>query len=215
MPSSSTQAVPARSGKAVFLPKSHTIRIINTHGTQVVDFWAFTTSKHELTTFLSLPHTRASTLHIWPEVDDVLTTNHRLPILQFVADTSPGVHDTLIAACDPQRYRQLGIPDEEGHASCAMNLRRDLLDVEIPWPSGGPLLEHWTPAPLNLFMNIPIRKGNSLSFEPTVSKAGDYVELKALVDDVVVVMSCCPQDRVPINGVGMEPKEVEYVVIEP
>lgn len=96
-----------------------------------------------------------------------------------------------------------------------MNLRQGLSDINIPWPTESPLLEHWTPAPLNLFMNIPVGKGNSLSFEPTVSRAGDYVELKALVDEVVVVMSCCPQDKVPINGVGMDPKGVEYVVIEP
>ena len=31
---------------------------------------------------------------------DALVTNRRRPILTLVEDTSPGLHDTLIAACD-------------------------------------------------------------------------------------------------------------------
>jgi uncharacterized protein len=210
-----THTVPARTGRAVPLPKGHTIRITNTHGSQVVDFWAFTHSDQQLTTFLSLPHTRASTLHLWPQVSDILTTNHREPILEFTADTSPGIHDTLIAACDEARYLGLGFGVGE-HASCAQNLRAGLAELGIPWPTQSPLLKHWTPAPFNLFMNIPIGEGNSLSFEPAVSKPGDYVELKALVA-TVVVMSCCPQDsnRVPINGKDCVPRGVEYMVIAP
>jgi uncharacterized protein YcgI (DUF1989 family) len=38
-------------------------------------------------------------------------------------DDTPGVHDMLIAACDPERYEGLGV---SGHASCADNLLRAL-----------------------------------------------------------------------------------------
>lgn len=216
--------IPARTGLALALPKNSTLRITNTHGTQVVDFWAFTvspSSSNELTTFLSLPHTRTSTLHLTPHISSLLFSNLRTPLLQLTADTSPGVHDTLIAACDPQRYRQLGVPDKEGHNSCAQNLRSALSDIGIPWPVGT-LLEDWTPAPLNLWMNIPVsgggeeggrRGGGALRFEAPVSKAGDYVEVRALVEDVVCVMSCCPQDLLKVNGVGMRPVGVEVEVL--
>ena len=40
------------------------------------------------------------------------------------------------------------------------------------------------------------------------------MELMAVVDDVVVVLSCCPQDRVPVNGKNMVPRGVEVVVFE-
>lgn len=35
------QTIPARHGTATFVPKGHTIKIINTYGRQVVDTWAF------------------------------------------------------------------------------------------------------------------------------------------------------------------------------
>jgi uncharacterized protein YcgI (DUF1989 family) len=218
--------ISARTGKAIPLPKNHTIRITNTHGTQVVDFWAFTYQPDtlRLTTYLSTSHTRSTTLTLSPTfASSTLYSNLRTPILRLTADTSPGVHDTLIAACDPQRYRLLGIPDSEEHASCAMNLRDALReDVGIWWrySVSGTLGEGWTPDPLNLFMNIPVNSGEGddggekgeLSFQPPVSKPGDYVELMAVVDDVVVVLSCCPQDRVPVNGEDMVPRGVEVSV---
>ena len=218
--------IPARTGKAIPLPKNHTIRITNTHGTQVVDFWAFTSQPDtlRLTAYLSTSHTRSTGLTLSPTfVSSTLYSNLRTPILRLTADTSPGVHDTLIAACDPQRYRLLGIPDSEEHASCAINLRDALKrDMGIQWEDSvsGSLGEGWTPDPLNLFMNIPISSGDGfagkgeLRFQPPVSKPGDYVELMAVVDDVVVVLSCCPQDRVPVNGKNMVPRGVEVVVFE-
>jgi uncharacterized protein YcgI (DUF1989 family) len=33
--------IPARRGKAVLVERGQALKIINTHGTQVVDFWAF------------------------------------------------------------------------------------------------------------------------------------------------------------------------------
>lgn len=110
-------AIPARSGVAIPLKQNQSIKVINTHGAQVVDTWAvltprtstmnFTTSTRAATQipayeFMSMCHTRASTLHLSPLPDDKLLTNTRKPILQMIEDaTAPHcVHDTLIAACD-------------------------------------------------------------------------------------------------------------------
>ena len=54
------------------------------------------------------------------QVGDVLVTNKRRPILTLVEDTSPGVHDTCMSACDIYRYRGLGV--EGHHDSCTDNL---------------------------------------------------------------------------------------------
>ena len=62
-------------------------------------------------------------LRIW-QVGDVLVTNKRRPILTLVEDTSPGVHDTCMSACDIYRYRGLGC--EEYHDSCTDNLYKGL-----------------------------------------------------------------------------------------
>jgi uncharacterized protein YcgI (DUF1989 family) len=53
-------------------------------------------------------------------VGDGLYDNERRKMLTVVEDTTEGVHDTLIAACDAARYRELG--GEEGHRNCANNL---------------------------------------------------------------------------------------------
>ena len=95
-------AIPARSGKAVRLRAGQSVKVINTHGQQVVDTWVF--SAADLDEFMSMEHARAAMGHIIPKVGDLLVTNRRRPILRVLEDTLGGVHDTLIAACDRWRY---------------------------------------------------------------------------------------------------------------
>src|ERR1700733_15129366 len=90
--------IPARRGKAAFVSAGQTVTVINTHGGQVVDTRAF--NRPALGEVLSNEHTRAHSLHLVPRPGDVLRTNKRRPILTLTEDTSGGIHDTLIAACD-------------------------------------------------------------------------------------------------------------------
>jgi uncharacterized protein len=56
--------VPARQGRAVLVARGAAIDVINTHGTQVVDFWALgspDTSEH-----LSMEHTRIAIGRLMP-----------------------------------------------------------------------------------------------------------------------------------------------------
>jgi hypothetical protein len=62
-----------------------------------------------------------------------------------------------------------------------------------------------------LFMNIPIQPDHSIVWEPPVSKPGDVVGLRAVLD-CIVVMSACPQDLVPINGRDCKPQSVSFTV---
>jgi uncharacterized protein YcgI (DUF1989 family) len=140
-------------------------------------------------------------------------------MLEIVEDTSPGVHDTLIAACDRWRYAELGVSGY--HESCTDNcwdalaalveqLEEEKQQVVEGLQAG---LGGRVPDPLNLFMNIPVGEGEgqrrALSFEPPVSRVGDFVKFKAL-RDVVVVMSACPQDVLEING--RNPVEAHFEV---
>ena len=120
-----TRTIPARSGKAVRVTKGQTINVINTHGEQVVDTWAFNAG--DLCEFMSMEHTRATILKLIPQVGDTLRTNRRRPILTLREDTSPGVHDTLLAACDDYRYRLLGC--NEYHDNCTDNLFAGLQEL--------------------------------------------------------------------------------------
>ena len=56
--------IPARSGKAAFVKRGQSIRVVNTHGKQVVDTWAF--NRDDLTEFMSMEHTRAHALTVFP-----------------------------------------------------------------------------------------------------------------------------------------------------
>ncbi len=188
-----------RQGRAVKVGRGQALRIINTFGHQVVDFWAFDPADTGI--HLSMEHTRATLSRLTPQAGDVLVDNRREPMLAFESDTSPGVHDTVIAACDPARYAKLGCA--EGHASCADNLHRALRAIGLAVPA--------CPASFNLWMNIPVLPSGALEWRETVSKPGDSVVFRALVD-CVMVMSACPQDVIPINS--GRPVSAHYVLIE-
>lgn len=189
--------IPARCGRAVRLLKGQIIRIINTPGSQVCDTWLFNLA--DLSEFASMEHTRAFIDKIIPRPGDALVTNQRRPIGTLVTDTSPGVHDTLMAACDLYRYTNMGIT--EYHDNCADNMRMALNAIG--------LRAREVPQPLNLWMNTPVNPDYSISWLPTVSAPGDYVEIRAEMD-CVAVMSACPQDIVPINGCA--PREIHFSV---
>jgi uncharacterized protein YcgI (DUF1989 family) len=176
----------AGQGLAVEVSAGHQVRVVNRAGGQVVDMWAVNPA--DPAERLSMEHTRTSLSKLVPAVGDRLYSCRRRPMLTLVQDTTAGVHDTLIAACDSARYRQLG--GAADHANCADNLRRALATRGIEIDG--------TPAPLNLFMHIPWQPDGRLEFLPSPARAGDHVTFSALID-VVVVLSACPMDLNPIN----------------
>lgn len=93
--------IPARHAKAVFVKKRQHIKVINTHGTQVVDCWAL--NADNMTEFMSMEHCRVSLESVTPRKGNTMVTNRRRPILKIIEDSASGTHDTLLAACD--RYR--------------------------------------------------------------------------------------------------------------
>jgi len=112
--------IPAREGKAVLLKKGEAVQVINTHGTQVVDCWAY--SAADIRDYMCMEATRVWNQRLNPQVGDSFITAQRYPILTLVEDTSPGVHDTFMAACDARRYELLGCT--EPHRNCHDNLHQ-------------------------------------------------------------------------------------------
>jgi uncharacterized protein YcgI (DUF1989 family) len=139
---------------------------------------------------------------LWPRKGDALHTNRRRAILTMVEDTSPGRHDTAIAACDTYRYGLLGC--KEYHDNCTDNLRAGMRQLGLEAPE--------VPSPLNLWMNIPFAADGTQSWGEPLSKPGDYVILRAELD-CIVAMSACPQDILPINGKACKPTEAHYQVL--
>jgi uncharacterized protein YcgI (DUF1989 family) len=193
--------IPARQGKALRLSRGQKVRVVNTKGQQVVDSWAFNAA--DLSEFMSMEHSRVAMGRINPGIGDTLVTNRRRPILTLIEDTSGGIHDTLFAACDRWRYELLGC--EGYHDNCTDNLAAAMQEIGLAAPE--------TPAPLNLFMNIPVVDGNRVEARPPVSTPGSYVTLRAEMD-CVMAFSACPQDMIPINGLAMHPTEAHVEILD-
>jgi uncharacterized protein YcgI (DUF1989 family) len=192
--------LPARRGRAARLSKGQAIKIVNTHGAQVVDTWCF--SAEDLREFLSVEHMRPTLGSIYPKKGQPMHSNRRRPILILEEDTSPGMHDTLIAACDAYRYGLLGCT--EYHDNCTDNLLAAMRQIGLQ-----PLE---VPSPVNLWMNIPIGADGATQWGEPLSKPGDYVVLRAAMD-CIVAMSACPQDILPINGAQRVIHDVHYQIL--
>lgn len=192
--------IPARHGVALQISAGQSVEIVNTYGSQAVDTWAFCAS--DPTEFMSMERTRSRLSRTTPQVGDALFTTRRRAILTMTEDTSPGIHDTLLCACSPELYQELGCSDD--HRSCQGNLHEALaaIGISVGFP----------PAPLNLFMNVAVGPGGDVIHAAPRSSPGDRVTLRAEMD-AVVVMSSCPQDVTPINGDDCTPRNVDCRIL--
>jgi len=191
------QTIPARRAVAVSVRAGQRIEVVNTYGRQVVDTWAFAAA--DRTEWMSMEHSRLHIARLSPQVGDTLVTNRRRGILTLVADSSGGVHDTLLAACDRYRYELLGCA--EPHDNCTDNLHAALASVAITVAA--------TPSPLNLFENARPAADGSIEIAPPVSPPGSSVTLRAELD-ALLVLSACPQDLVPTNGPDLTPTDAQF-----
>ncbi|KAI1409878.1 glycoside hydrolase/deacetylase [Hypoxylon sp. FL1857] len=198
--------LPARKAAAFPIKKGQHLKITNTHGKQVVDFWAFNPNDNH--DYLSMVHSRTILLSISPRVGNSLYSTRRKPMLTLVEDTTPGVHDMVWSACDRERYRMLGAV--EYHDNCHDNMHQALKESfpadQYPHLQ---ISDDWVPDPLNLFMNVVVDHRGGLDIRPPTSERGQYVVLRAETD-LVIVISSCPQDMAPVNA-GM-PADCEYEV---
>jgi uncharacterized protein YcgI (DUF1989 family) len=177
----------AESAASVQLKAGQTCRIVNTEGGQVVDTWAF--SINDWDEYLSMEHSRSAIYKLLFEPGDELVSNHFKPMLRIMDDTSPGMHDTLHAACSAGSNRFYQSSRE--YPNCQDNLMRQMAK------SGQPITH--IPCPWNLFEHAIVKKGSNLVDEAAAAAPGDYVELKALMD-VYLVCSACPSLVGQISG---------------
>jgi uncharacterized protein YcgI (DUF1989 family) len=132
--------VPAGAGLAVWVRHGEYLRIVDVEGGQVGDLFAFAGA--DPGEYLSAAHTRTSTSRLFPRIGEQFVTNRRRPILTLVADTSPGVHDMLIAACDPERYRMLGAAGHDSAQTMCITPWRRLVGHRRCRPAGQCAHEH-------------------------------------------------------------------------
>ena len=179
-------AIPVRAGDKV--------DIVNVSGTQVVDFWCLPESSPQ--EYLSLEHCREVLGKIYFAPGDVLVSDRYAPVLDYVADTSGGMHDTLIAPCNPDMYRKFGRSAD--HPSCVGNFWAALQAAGLVLP--------FVPSPWNLFMRAKVKDDGAIEYARPPFIPYGCVTLRSYRDATIIV-SACPDDCYPTNGGDGSPRD--------
>jgi uncharacterized protein YcgI (DUF1989 family) len=61
-------------------------------------------------------------------------------------------------------------------------------------------------------MHVPWSADGRLEFAPPLSRPGDLVRLRA-ERDLLLILSACPQDMVPVNGVEQRLTDIHYRLV--
>lgn len=198
----SAHIVPASHGLAIAMKAGERARIINPAGSQVADAWVL--SAADPAEYSAMEHTRSVNSSVFVERSMQIMSNLRRAMMTMVEDTTPGRHDTQLCPCSTELYHELGCAP--GHRSCTANFQEAITAQGLSLP--------FTPASLNLFMNVPIYKDGSVDRLPPVSRPGDYITLRAEID-LWLVLSACPQDVTPINGTERRPQDLMVEILPP
>jgi urea carboxylase-associated protein 1 len=130
----------------------------------------------------------------------LLSTSGRV-LAEIVADTV-GRHDTLGGACATESNTVRYDLEKRTMHACRDSYVLALQENE-QWGIGKRDLSH----NINFFMNVPVTPDGGLMFADGVSGPGQYVELEAAMD-IIVLISNCPQLNNPCNAYNPTPLDV-------
>lgn len=182
-PQAQQHVVPGGHGYAFEVSRGTSFRIVDIHGSQIVDMMAWVMPYPSSCEHLSMSYTRyVLNGSAPPAIGDCLVTNKQEPIFKLTADACH-THDMTFMACNPAFYAAMGL---DGHRSCAENIA----EAMKPWGMSS-YLQAASVDPFNVFQNTPDMALKDLG----CSRPGDYVEFEVLKDAVVAVSSC-PYDVV-------------------
>ncbi|WP_119273392.1 DUF1989 domain-containing protein [Taklimakanibacter deserti] len=194
MSKSDKVTVLAGRGAAVAVGEGDEVAIVNVSGTQVVDFWCLPESARQ--EYLSLEHCREVLGKIYFAPGDVLISNLYVPVIDYRADTTGGLHDTLIAPCNPEMYRKFGRSAD--HPSCAGNFWTAVKSAGLSIP--------FVPSPWNLFMRAKVKEDGTIEYArpPYIPEGRVTLGMRR---DATIIVSACPDDCYPTNGGDGSPRD--------
>lgn len=185
--------IPPRSGTAFTLREGQVLRVIDARGMQVGDLLAF--SAADIGEVISNGRTFDYEETIKLTKGNRLWSNRSTPMLEII-DDSVGCHDFLLAPCSEGTFRHF-YPHAPIHRGCFGNL------AEALEPFG--VTPDMIPTAFNLFMNVPVDGTNGrIKVLPPVSKPGDFIRMRALMDLVIGLTACSAYDS---NGGSFKPIE--------
>lgn len=178
------------------------LRIVDLEGNQAVDtlfYNAADTAEH-----YSAQNTIQAQGRIYLTTGTVLLSNRGNPLLHIEEDTC-GRHDTLGGACSAESNTVRYALDKRHMHSCRDSFLLAL--ARHPVGKEGGLTKRDLPSNINFFMNVPVTPSGQLRFADGISAAGRHVQLRALVD-ILVLISNCPQLNNPCNAYNPTPIRV-------
>ncbi|MCH8038631.1 MAG: DUF1989 domain-containing protein [Proteobacteria bacterium] len=191
--------VPACEPWSARIQKGGRLRLIDLEGRQAVDFLCYDaadpTDRYNAANTIKLNH------NIYLGEGCVLWSMRARKMMTIVEDTC-GSHDTLYGCCsieiDEVRY---GKTNTRG---CQSNFEAELAKHGLGAKDMA--------ANVNFFMYVPVAADGAVAIAEGLSKAGDYVDLRAEMD-VLVVISNCPERDNP--AAGGAPTPVRAIVYTP
>jgi uncharacterized protein YcgI (DUF1989 family) len=167
-----------QTGTAVEVARGQLLRISDPEGEQVSDLISF--ARDDKREWLSSGRTIDYANTIYPTTGHVLYSNRSRPMWMIIED-KVGRHDFLLTPCSPDTFRII-YGNDAYHPSCLENLSRALVPYGITIDM--------IPTTLNLFMNVEVLPSGEINILPPLSKAGDYIVLRAEMDLIVGITAC-------------------------
>lgn len=174
-----TSRIPPCSARTVELGTGDELLIIDPEGEQVSDVIAF--ARPDDDEYLSSGRSLDYAARMWLTTGDVLYSNRSRPMFTILEDTC-GRHDFTLTPCSKDTFRII-YGDDEGRPGCEGNLAAALAPYDIGVDR--------IPIAFNVFMHVAIDASTGeFRVLPPLSKAGDFVRLRAEMP-LVVAMSAC------------------------
>jgi uncharacterized protein YcgI (DUF1989 family) len=173
------EVIRPRSGTAFILKAGQVLRVTDPLGEQVSDLLAF--AEHDTGEVISNGRSFDYEETIRLSTGHRLWSNKSNPMLEIVED-SVGRHDFLLTPCSEATFRHF-YPNSPVHRGCMGNLAEALAPYGIT--------PDQIPCAFNIFMNVEVEgESGHLRVLPPLSKAGDFIRLKALMDVVIGITAC-------------------------
>ncbi len=188
--------IPAEKPFSTLVRKGQTVRIEDSYGQQAIDTLFY--NADDYSERYSNQETMREQNAAYISTGTKIMSSEGRVMLKMTAD-SCGRHDTAAGACSCESNTV-----RFGHGTKYLHACRDNFVAEVAKYGMG---KRDVAPNINFFMNVPISPNGEMTIVDGISAPGDYVELKAEMD-VLLVISNCPQINNPCNGFDPTPIRV-------
>ncbi len=191
--------IPACAPWSARIQKGDMLRLIDLEGRQAVDFLCYNSASPAER--YNAANTMKLNKSIYLGKGCVLWSVHARKMMTIIEDTC-GSHDTLAGCCsieiDEVRF---GVTNTR---SCQSNFEAELAKHGLG--------EKDIVANISFFMYVPVDADGGVAIAEGLSKPGDYVDLRAEMDLLVVISNCPERDN---PAAGFKPTPVRAIVYSP